>query len=403
MKKISSILIGLCIGSGYIATSQSFKMNRDQLIGANNAITTAVPFLTIAPESRSGGMGEVGAATEVDVWSIHWNAAKLAYADKDMSVGLAYTPWLRNIGISDIDLVKLAGYKKIDKMSTVGASLLYFSMGNIVFTNINGEQTGQEHEPKEFAVDLMYSRKLSEKLSMSTGPRFIYSNLTGGASSNPLEETKPGRTVAFDIGWFYKDEIKLQGNPADLTFGLTLTNMGGKIGYADVDGKDFIPASMRLGAGLKGNIDAYNALGVYVDFNKYLVPTPPHPYEDDSTGVVLYQGRDNDVSVPAGIFQSFSDAPGGFREEMHEVQFNVGAEYWYNQQFAVRAGYSHEHETKGGRKFYTIGFGLRLNVFGMDFSYLIPTIGTASPLANTLRFALNFDVEGLKNESEVPQ
>jgi len=398
MMKVSKLIISVSLlaSSLYVGAQNPGRMSVNELAGSNNAITTAVPFLTIAPESRSGGMGEVGAATDPDVWSIHWNGAKSAFAKNDISAGIAYTPWLTNIGITDIDLVKVAGSKKVDKRSTVSGSILYFSMGNIVFTDINGDATGDTHEPKEYAIDLSYARQLSEHLGMAITGRFINSNLTGGASSGGVE-SHPGRTGAADVSWYYINEISINESPLDLSIGLNISNIGAKIGYTDVDNKDFIPTNMRLGFGLKGKIDEFNQIGGYLDLNKYLIPTPPYEY-DDSTGTKRIVGRDDDVPVPVGMFQSFTDAPGGFKEEMHEIMVNVGVEYWYNKQFAVRAGYSHEHDTKGGRKYYTLGLGLRLNVFGLDFSYLIPSIGRDSPLANTLRFALNFDIEGLKNE-----
>lgn len=399
MKKVSKLLIGVfLLANVFNVNAQSREMTVNELAGSANAITTAVPFLTIAPESRSGGMGEVGVATEPDVWSIHWNGAKNAFSKNDISAGVAYTPWLTNIGIKDIDLVKVAASKKIDSKSTLSGSILYFSMGEIIFTDITGTATGQVHEPKEYAIDVSYALLLSDNLGMSVTGRFINSNLTGGAVANGVK-SHPGRSGAADVSWFYKNKVTVNESPLDLTLGLMISNIGAKIGYTDLDNKDFIPTNMRLGGGLKGKIDEYNELGVYLDFNKYLIPTPEHEYEDPITGEIRIQGAGSDVSVPVGMFQSFTDAPGKFKEEIHEIMVNVGTEYWYNKQFAVRAGYSHEHETKGGRKYFTLGLGLRMNVFGLDFSYLLPTIGHNSPLANTLRFTLNFDIEGLKSET----
>lgn len=355
-----------------------------------NVITTAVSFLTITPDSRSGAMGDAGAATTTDVWSQHANASKYALAEDDFGVGLSYTPWLANLGIKDINLIYLAGYKKLSKLDAVGASLCYFSLGDIPAYDADGNPAGYNISPQEYSVDLSYSRFLADNFVMGMTARFIYSNLTGGTDEN----YHAGKAVAADISGTYFKDIK-GSVPGLLTLGFNISNIGSKISYSD-DNKDFIPANLKLGAGYNMQIDQYNKLGIYFDVNKLLVPTPPIIVKDESgnqTGII---GKDDDVSVPQGIFQSFGDAPDGFSEEMKEFMLSIGAEYWYNDQFAIRAGYFNEAKTKGDRKYFTAGAGLRLNVFGLDFSYLIPVNGKNSPLANTFRFSLTFDFNGTK-------
>ena len=353
-----------------------------------NVITTAVSFLTINPDSRSGAMGDVGVATSTDAWSQHSNASKYALADDDFSVGLSYTPWLSSLGIKDINLIYLAGYKKLSsKKEAVGASLCYFSLGDIPAYDDSGIPMGYIISPQEYSFDMSYSRYLADNFVMGMTGRFIYSNLTGGTQDN----YHAGKAVAADISGTYFKNFK-GAMPALLTLGFNFSNIGSKISYSE-DNKDFIPANMKLGAGYSMQIDQYNKFGVYVDLNKLLVPTPP--LYDGPNKIVA--GKDDDVSVPQGIFQSFYDAPAGFKEEMKEFTFSLGGEYWYNDQFAVRAGYFNEAKTKGDRKYFTAGAGLRLNVFGLDFSYLIPVNGKNSPLANTFRFSLTFDFNGNTN------
>lgn len=345
-----------------------------------NVITTAVPFLTIAPDSRAGAMGDVGAATSTDVWSMHWNPAKYAFAEDDLSVGISVTPWLRNLGIKDINLYKLAGYYKLNDMQTIAASVLYFSLGDITFTDDTGNEIPTTFEPSEFFVDLAYSRLLADYFSLGIAGRFIYSNLIG--SIDP--DSRAGISVAADISGMYSNEIAVFGSKPKLNIGFNISNLGSKISYTDGGEKDFIPTNLKLGLGVEGDIDEYNSIGFYMDANKLLVPS-----ENDGA----------DVGMVTGVFQSFTDAPGGGAEELHEITYAMGVEYWYDKQFSVRGGYFTEHKTKGNRKFFSLGVGVRLNVFGLDVSYLIPTNGN-SPLANTLRFSLVFDFEGLKNENK---
>ncbi len=383
------------------------QINTGQLSGAINPITTSVPFLLIAPDSRSGGMGEVGAATMPDVNSIHWNGSKLAFSDKTMGIGISYTPWLRQL-VPDISLMYVSGYRKITKTSVVGASLRYFSLGNITFTDILGNTTGQ-FKPNEFAIDVAFSQKLSETVSAGIAVRYINSNLTGGVSLSSGQPTRAGEAVAVDISMFYKskkNKIQIAGKKSTVTFGLAFTNIGTKISYTTV--QNFIPINLRLGGGLKVDIDDFNTFGLYADLNKLLVPTPPI-YLKTSTGndsinfstgsKIISSGRDPNVPVAQGIFQSFGDAPGGFGEELKEINIAAGLEYWYAKQFGVRAGYFYENETKGGRQFFTVGLGVRYSVFGLDMAYLIPTT-LRNPLQNTLRFTLTFDFDAFKSQNK---
>ncbi len=367
------------------------------LLGQINTITTAVPFLMISPDARAGGMGDAGAASSADISSIHWNPAKLVFADKKLGVGVSYTPWLRKL-VPDINLAYLSLYSKPNDNSAFAASLRYFSLGNIDFTNESGESTGS-FNPKEFAIDVAYSRKLGENFSGGMALRYINSNLTGGITVGD-QTSKAGNAVAADISIYYKKEVELSGKDADFAFGLAITNIGTKITYSNTGTKDFIPINLRLGPSLKLKLNDYNELTFLVDFNKLLVPTPPvysDSTNDDGTFIIL-NGKDPNVGVAQGIFQSFSDAPGGGKEELREVNICGGMEYWYDKQFAVRAGYFYEHKTKGNRKYFTLGVGLRYNVFGLDFAYLIPT-EQRNPLENTLRFTLSFNFDSIKSNS----
>ena len=364
-------------------TSNSSKLYSQQDNDNINAIQTVVPFLTIAPDSRAGAMGDAGVATTPDVYSQHWNPAKFAFIDGDAGVGISYSPWLRNL-VPDINIAYLTGYKRIDSRQTLSGSLLYSSLGNVAFTDIFGNFE-RNFTPNEFAFDAGYSRKFSEVLSGGIAFRFIYSNLTGGFYSGGAA-TKPGTSFAADLSGYYQDEIQMFGRDALLGIGLNFSNIGSKMSYTDSQTSDFIPMNMRLGSSATIDLDSYNKIAFTIDINKLLVPTPP-----DSTG-----GRDPNVSVPVAIFRSFYDAPGGFGEEISEFTLSLGTEYWYNNQFAIRAGYFHENQNKGNRKYFTAGAGFRLKVFTLDFSYLMPTTQN-HPLARTLRFSLGFDLHSLRN------
>ena len=374
------------------ASAQNDKAN---LLGQINTITTAVPFLMISPDARAGGMGDAGVASSADVNSIHWNPAKLVFADKKMGVGISYTPWLRKL-VPDINLAYVSFFTKPNDVSAIGASLRYFSLGNIDFTSETGDPMGS-YKPNEFAVDVAYSRKLGDGFSGGIAPRNIHSSLTGGITVGG-NATKAGNSVAADVSFFYKTNLEISGKDAEFGAGLAITNIGSKMSYTDKGTKDFIPINLRLGPSLKIKLNDYNELAFLVDFNKLLVPTPP-VYSDSTIAgeenPIIFAGKDPNVGVAQGIFQSFGDAPGGGKEELREINIAGGLEYWYDKQFAFRAGYFYENKTKGNRKYFTLGIGLRYNIFGLDFAYLIPT-EQRNPLENTLRFSLSFNFDSIK-------
>lgn len=354
-----------------------------------NAIQTVVPFLSIAPDSRSGAIGDAGVATSPDVYSQHWNPAKYAFIDGKAGVGISYSPWLRNL-VPDINIAYLTGYYRIDKKQVASASLLYSSLGDVPFTDDFGNLE-RTFKPNELAFDLGYSRIFAEHFSGGIAFRYIYSNLTGGSYSGG-DATKPGTSWAADISGYYQNDITLFSKDGNIGIGLNFSNIGSKMSYSDGQTSDFIPMNMRLGSAGTINFDNFNKLTLAIDFNKLLVPTPPI-YNND---MEIIDGKDPNVSVPVAIFQSFYDAPGGFKEEFHEITTSIGLEYWYNNQFALRAGYFHENESKGNRKYFTAGAGFKLKGFEIDFSYLMPTIAN-HPLARTLRFSLAFDINALKS------
>ena len=361
-----------------------------------NVVTTAVPFLRISPDSRAGAMGDVGVATSPDANSAFWNLAKTPFATNNLGIGLTYTPWLKDLGLNDVYLLSLAGYYKLDDQQAISASLRYFSLGNIQFTDENGSNL-QEGRPREFGIDVGYSRKLGAKMGLGVALRYIHSNLAGGVSQSGTNY-KAGNAVAGDLSFFYTGVNETKGG---WNFGAVLSNLGSKIGYTnDANQKDFIPANLGLGATYTTVFDENNKLTFGVDIHKLLVPTPPQfrgdpndpvAIREDSIKAVEYRSK----STISSWFSSFGDAPGGFGEEMREFQVSLGAEYWYNNQFAFRTGYFWEDKTKGNRKYFTVGVGVKYNVFGFNFSYLVPSgNGTnRNPLSNTLRFGLVFDLD----------
>ena len=391
MKKIIGIIGVLLLASSLFA--QSDIDLQDDIAGSNlNTITTAVPFLLISPDSKAGAMGDVGVATNPDANSIHWNPAKLAFVDDDMGFAVSYVPWLRAL-VPDINLSYLAGYRKINKNEAIGLELRYFSLGDITFTDVSGNTIGQ-YKPSEFALGTSYSRKLSDNFSLAISGRYIYSNLTGGQAAGGIP-TVAGQSIAADLAGYYTNPIRLGGKDFDLAIGGNISNIGSKISYTETSVKDFIPINLRLGTAIGTEFDDYNKMSFAFDINKLLVPTPP-VYNNEGE---ITLGQDPNVSVVSGIFQSFGDAPGGFGEEMREINYSIGTEYWYANQFAIRAGYFFEHDTKGGRKFFTFGSGVKYNVFALDFSYLINasrSINGNNPLANTMRFTLVFDFGAIK-------
>lgn len=414
----SAALLSLCAAGQAINGSDNTSENV-------NTITTAVPFLTIAPDARHAAMGDAGVATSPDNASIHWNPAKLAWVEQDAGVAINYTPWLRNL-VPDISLSYLSGYYRLNDMSSVAGSLRYFSLGDIQFTDEFGNNTIQ-HRPNEWALDGAYSRKLSDRFSAGLALRFVYSNLTGGQDVQNAQ-TKPGLAVAADISAYYQnDDVEIGGKEATVAFGAMISNIGNKMSYSNLDEEDFLPMNFRVGPRITLHLDDYNDLSFHFDVNKLLVPTPP-VYDPDTREVAA--GKDPNRAVANSIFTSWSDAPGFvqydaqgqpllnddgtyqvesgsvLKEELREFYFGFGAEYWYNKVFAARMGYFTEHATKGNRKYLTFGVGLKYNVFGIDLAYLAPFyVGNQrgiqnSPLQNTLRFSLSFDFDALNSGSD---
>ena len=359
-----------------------------------NVITTAVPFLTIAPDARGGGYGDVGSATSADAYSLYWNPAKYAFIDKTFGFGIGYVPWLRGL-VNDIGLASLTGFGKFGDKQAIAASLRFFSMGAVMFTNDIGTELG-EVKPNEWAIDFTYARKFSREFSGAVAARFIYSNLVPIDYSGG-KEVKPGIAGAADIAIYYHHVMEIKGlSGASIDFGVDISNIGNKISYSSTSTlKDFIPTMLRLGPSFTMDIDDYNRLTFAVDFTKLLVPTPPI-YYPDSVGPdgekVIEKGMNPNVSVVQGMIQSFYDAPYGFKEELQEINVAIAAEYWYNKLFSIRAGYFYESKYKGDRQFFTLGAGLRYNVFGLDFSYLIP-VKNNNPMQNTLQFTLLFNFD----------
>lgn len=364
-----------------------------------NPIYTGVTSLSIAPDARAGALGDVGVATEADANSQYWNPAKYPFNIARAGVSMSYTPWLRQL-VSDIDLINLAGFYRIGDYSAVSASLTYFSLGEVYVEN---EMT---IKPYEMAFDIAYSRMLSETFSAAIALRYIHSDL----QYNYAEDMSPGSAFAADIAMYYNNYIMLGNRECMLGLGLNVSNIGTKISYDDGATNEFIPTNLRLGASLLIPIDEYNTISFSADINKLLVPTRPtysqfleeNGYEQgDNSYYSEYQTwlestGYNDISPISGIFKSFSDAPGGFSEELKEIYGGVGVEYCYNQQFSVRGGYHYENEFKGNRKYFTVGAGFRMSVFSLDAAYLISTAQT-NPLDQTLRFSLSFDLDGLKD------
>lgn len=354
-----------------------------------NPVTTSVTSQSIAPDARSAGMGDVGAATDPDVVSQYWNPAKYPFNISRAGVAINYTPWLRQL-VSDIDLAYVAGYYRIGDYSAVSASLRYFSLGEVQML----DDDNLTINPYEMSFDVAYSLMLSEHFSLGAAVRWIYSDLTYDFTS----DTAPGSAFAADLSCYYQNYLNIGERECQLGLGLNISNIGSKISFGGDNNAEFIPTNMRLGASLMVPIDEYNRFTIAADANKLLVPTYPKQNEGESTEA--YQERVQkdyyDVSSISGIFKSFGDAPGGFKEELQEVQWSVGAEYIYHDKFALRAGYHHESENKGNRKYFTVGAGFKMSVFSLDAGYVIAT-AKSNPLDQTLRFSLSFDMDGIKD------
>ena len=365
-----------------------------------NPVYTGVTSLSIAPDARAGSLGDVGAATEPDVFSQYWNPAKYPFNIARAGMAMSYTPWLRQL-VSDIDLVNLAGFYRIGNYSAISSSLTYFSLGEV--TMLDNDMT---IKPYELSFDIAYSRMLSEKLSAAIALRVIYSDLKYSLD----EDVEPGKAFAADIAMYYNNYIMVGDRECLLGLGFNISNIGTKISYDGGNRNEFLPTNLRLGASLLYPIDEYNTLSFSIDINKLLVPTRPtykqfleeNGYAADDVSkyseydMWLNEEGYNDISPISGIFKSFNDAPGGFGEELKEVYGGIGVEYCYNQQFSVRAGYHYENEFKGNRKYYTVGAGFRMSVFSLDGAYLI-SAAQNNPLDQTLRFSLSFDMDGMKD------
>lgn len=384
------ILLALAISSINITQAQ---VTKDELLGQRNVITSAAPFLLISPDSRGASMGDMGVATSADANSIHWNPSKLAFIEDDAGIAISAAPWLRQL-VPDIWFYYMSGYKRIDKKSTVAGSLRYFTLGEIQFTDEIGTPQGVA-EPVEFAVDGAYARKLSDNLSLGIALRFIYSNLARGNTGISAAEIKAGLAGAGDLSMTYKNDIEISNKDFEYTIGGNISNIGNKISYTTEANRDFIPVNLRLGTFWKTELDEFNDIGFGVDFNKLLVPTPQFEY--DSAGNITGRLDLDDAPLISGVLKSFGDAPGGFREELNEFTISAGLEYWYDKQFALRAGYFHEADTKGARKYATFGAGLKYKVMQIDASYLQP-FANRHPLQNTIRFSLLFDIDAFKDQ-----
>ena len=388
MNKIQRItilsLLLLCISKA--------RAEEDYKVKLFNPVRTAATSQMIAPDARSAGMGDVGAATEADAVSQYWNPAKYPFAISRSGVALSYTPWLRQL-VNDIGLAYLAGYYRIGDYSAISGSVRYFSLGEVT-TITKGGGTGLTIKPYEMSVDVAYSLMLSEKFSIAAGVRWIYSDLTYSYTDN----TSPGSAFAADLGLYYQNYGSLGQRECQLGLGMNISNIGSKISMGNDLHSDFIPTNLRLGASLMVPIDEYNRFTIAADANKLLVPTAPHQRKGETTEE--FQRREQrdyyDISSIGGIFKSFGDAPGGFKEELEEINYSLGAEYIYNDKFTLRAGYHHESANKGNRKYFTVGAGFRMSAFTLDAGYVIAT-AKSNPLDQTLRFTLSFDMDGIKD------
>lgn len=375
-----------------VASAGAFAQDKLDMF---NPVNTSVTSQTIAPDARAAGMGDVGVATDPDVNSQYWNPAKYPFCISRAGVALNYTPWLRQL-VSDMDLAYLSGYYRIGDYSAVSASLRYFSLGEVMtnYDSTTGESSGMTINPYEMSFDVAYSLMLSEKFSLAAAVRWIYSDLT----YDYTDDTSPGSAFAADLACYYNDYINIGARECQLGIGLNISNIGSKITFGGDDNSEFIPTNMRLGLALMVPIDEFNRFTIAADANKLLVPTYPKQEEGESTED--YQQRVQkdyyDVSSISGIFKSFGDAPGGFKEELQEINWSVGAEYVYNDKFTLRAGYHHESENKGNRKYFTVGAGFRMSAFSLDCGYVIAT-AKSNPLDQTLRFTLGFDMDGIKD------
>lgn len=364
---------------------------------SRRVITTAVPFLNFAPDSRHSAMGDAGVATSPDASSAHWNAGKLAFINDNYGFSISHSPWLGKL-VNDMSLNYLSGFKKIDENSAFGLDLRYFNMGDIALTDGRGNPIGQ-FNPRDIAIGGTYSRRLSANLGLGISARFIHSNLSGNMSSSGGTEARPGTGVGADIGLYHQKAVRFGQKDATWSWGLTLSNIGPKITYNSAEDLDYIPTTFRIGTAYKINLNTNSSLTFALDANKLMVPTPP-TYKTNTDGtlatdasgnLIIAAGKDPNRALISGMFGSFNDAPGGGKEELSELTFSFGAEYLYAQKFAVRTGYFYEDDTKGGRRYLTMGAGFTMKRLGLDFSYLVPQVQN-HPLAETLRFSLRYSI-----------
>ena len=369
-------------------------MAQDNKTDMFNPVNYSVTSQMIAPDARSAGMGDVGAATDPDVNSQYWNPAKYPF-NISRAGSLNYTPWLRQL-VSDIDLANLVGYYRIGDYSAVSGSLRYFSLGEVMTNWTGGDDfsNAETIKPYEMSLDVAYSLMLSEQFSIAAGVRWIYSDLT----YDYHDDTSPGSAFAADLAFYYNNYLNLGDRECQLGLGLNVSNIGSKISFGGDDNSEFIPTNLRLGASLMVPVDEYNRFSIAADANKLLVPTYPKRTEEETNEEYQLRVQKDyyDVSSISGIFKSFSDAPNGFKEELQEIQWSVGAEYVYHDQFSIRAGYHHESANKGNRKYFTLGAGFKMSVFSLDAGYVIAT-AKSNPLDQTLRFSLAFDMDGIKD------
>ncbi|MFC3417651.1 type IX secretion system outer membrane channel protein PorV [Algoriphagus hitonicola] len=391
-----SILIAIFALASYSTIAQNSVIISGQ-DPERRVITTAVPFLNFAPDSRHSGMGDVGVATSPDANSAHLNAGKLAFVKDDAGFSLSYSPWLGKL-VNDMSLSYLTGFIKIDENSAFGFDLRYFNMGDIQLTDGRGNPLG-EFNPRDIAIGGTYSRKLSSNLGLGISARFIHSNLSGSISSVGGSEGRPGISVGTDVGLYYSKPILAGSKEGTFSWGVSLTNIGPKITYNSADDLDFIPTNFRIGTAYGVELNELNSITFALDFNKLLVPTPPvyrtndngSLYTDENGNLEVLRGKDPNRPLISGMFGSFADAPDGFSEELQEVMVSFGVEYSYNEKFALRTGYFYENPSKGGRRYFTMGAGFDMKRLGFDFSYLVPQTQN-HPLAETLRFSLLYTI-----------
>lgn len=405
---ITAIFMSVCT----TASAQFFDPIKGCVVGPNgvcvpNTLLTAMPFLRIAPDARGGAMGDVGITVSPDANSIHYNASNLAFVEKSTALSMTYTPWLRELNLNDVFLLHFSGYRKLDELQTVAFGLRYFSLGDIIFTDVQGVEIGMGN-PREAEFNVAYARKLGDNFSASLSAKYVYSNLAAGQQVNGTM-INSANAFAADIGFTYKKDSKLGGYDSQWTYGGAITNLGSKVSYTDqAEVQDFLPANFGFGAGLLMNFDNYNSMSFHFEVNKLLVPTPIARTMLDADGNIVdnpeWDVNGNDIadyrekSLFSGVFGSFGDAQGGFGEEIKEFALSFGTEYWYDKQFAVRAGYFYENPEKGARQYLTVGLGIQYNIFGINLSYLVPTNNRRNPLDNTLRFSLMFDFEGYQKK-----